>query len=180
MLVEELLERLETALKPLGAVVDVGEEFRDPPLDVLCYLRRPVRVSWVPWIGRALSVVAVVRQPFDVGLSGDGYVLLLRRLAMALNGRYPPTKGLTIGLTAVVLTPEPIGPEDDAVLARALSTSQLARMRAVPFGLFRLNLGQEAMAMALVRGPDNLFPEPETLADALTPLFQRFVPLIEG
>ena len=33
--------------------------------------------------------------------------------------RFPPWRGLVIGLTAVVLTAEPIGPNDDAILQLA-------------------------------------------------------------
>jgi hypothetical protein len=83
-----------------------------------------------------------------------------------------------IGLTVVVLTPEPIGPEDDAVLATALG--RLGRTRVVAFGLIRVNLGQEALSMALASGPGDLFPEPVRLADALTPRFRRYVPLLES
>ena len=56
----------------------------------------------------------------------------------------------------------------------------LSRMRSVPLGLIRLNLGQEAMAFALAAGPAGLFPEPVALADALTKHFRRFVPAWEG
>ena len=85
---------------------------------------------------------------------------------------------LVVGLTAVVLTPEPIGPGDDAVLSQALAVP-LRRFRVVPFGIFRVNLGQEAVSFALKASPDQLFPEPERLADALSEHLRRFVPLIE-
>ena len=51
-------------------------------------------------------------------------------------------------------------------------------MRAVPFGVIRANLDQEAIACALTARPDARFPEPGHLADALTPRFRRFVPLL--
>ena len=35
------------------------------------------------------------------------------------------------------------------------------------------------MSLALTRPPGGLFPEPEALADALTPKLRRFVPLME-
>jgi hypothetical protein len=125
-------------------------------------------------------VVAVVRQPNDVGFSSDGYRRFLKRLALAVNGRYPPWRrgGLVLGLTVVVLTPEPIGPDDDASLRQALGGPARTGTRAVPLGLLRLNLGQEAMAFALASGPEGLFPEPGALADALTPHFRRFVPVL--
>ena len=46
-------------------------------------------------------------------------------------------------------------------------------------GLIRVNLGQEALSFALASGPADIFSEPTALADALTPHFRRFVPLIE-
>ena len=85
---------------------------------------------------------------------------------------------MVIGLTAVVLTPEPIGPGDDAILSSVLEV-KFKRMRVVPFGLFRVNLGQEAMALAIHSSPDGLFPEPAVLADALCERLRRYVPLID-
>ena len=178
MLEDDLFALIDPVLKPLGHALEDGEEFREPPLDVLRYHRRPVRLNWVPVLGRASSVVAVARQPVDIGFSRDGYRAFLDRLARAVNGRFPPARrglGLGIGLTVLVLTPEPIRPEDDATLATAFAG--LARMRVVTLGLLRVNLGQEAMAFALAQDP--LYPEPAALADALTPHLKRFVPLID-
>ena len=97
---------------------------------------------------------------------------------MAVNGRFPPWRGLVVGLTALVLTPEPIGPGDDAMLRDVLGI-KLRRMRVVPFGLIRANLGQEAIALAINSSPEGLFTEPALLADALCDKFRRYVPLIE-
>ena len=180
MLEDELFQIVTTALDPLGALPDDGEEFRDPPLDILRFYHRRVRLHWVPLLGRAQSVVAIARQPADLPFSVDNARQLLRRLAMATNGRYPPWKrpsGLAVGLTSVVLTSEPIGPEDDATLRAACANAPHAR--AVPLGLIRLNLGQEAMSFALSSGPGDLFAEPTMLADALVSHFRRFVPLME-
>src|SRR5262245_19839509 len=177
---------IDPALHEAGSVPEEGEEFLRPPLDVLRYNRRGVRLNRVPWLGRGLSVVAVARQPVDLGLSAAGYRTLLTRLAMAVNGRFPPwgfgrhPKGLALGLTAVVLTPEPIGPDDDAILRAVVTGRPLPRQRAVPLGVIRVNLGQEAMSFALASGPAGVFTEPVALADALTSHFRRFVPLIEG
>ncbi len=55
----------------------------------------------------------------------------------------------------------------------------IPRTRVVPLGLIRVNLGQEAMSLALTRPPGGLFPEPEAVADALTTRLRRFVPLME-
>ncbi len=178
MLEERLFELIDPVLRLAGATLEPGEEFREPPLDVLRYYRRAVSWSGIPIVGRAVSVVAVVRQPVDVELSDAGYSRLLTRLAMAASGRFPPWKGLAIGLTGLVVTPEPIGPGDDAVLGRALGGS-LRRFRVVPVGLIRVNLGQEATAFAMKTSPDQLFTEPARLADTLSEHFRRFVPLIE-
>jgi hypothetical protein len=181
MIEDRFFELIDPVLRAAGSVAEEGEEFRAPPLDVLRYYRRAVRLHWVPFFGRGLGVVAVARQPVDVVLSADGYRTLLTRLAMAANGRFPPSlsTGLALGLTVVALTPEPIGPDDDAVLREVVTGRPLPRLRAVPLGVLRVNLGQEALAFALASGPAGAFPEPVALTDALTPHLRRFVPLLE-
>jgi len=177
---DELLAVLEPTLEPFGFRTEDGEEFRVPPLDVLRYYRRPVRLHWLPMLGQAQSVVAVVRQPVDVAGTEAGCRTLLDRLARAVNGRFPPGWALgwgSIGLSAVVLTPEPITANDDAKLGAGLKAT--LRSRVVPLAVIRINLGQEAMAFQLAGGPDGLFPEPVALVDALTSRFRRFVPMIE-
>jgi hypothetical protein len=177
---------IDPVMKEAGAIPEPGEEFRTPSLDVLRYYARRVQLHWVPLLGKGLSVVAVARQPVDVGLSARDYTKLLTRVAMAVNGRFPPwgrgrhKMALALGMTAVVLTPEPIGPGDDAVLAEIVSGRPLPRQRAVPLGVIRVNLGQEAMSFALASGPENAFREPAAIADALTPHLRRFVPMIEA
>jgi hypothetical protein len=171
---------IDPPLRSLGSTPEVGEEFATPPLDVLRYYRRTVRLHWIPLLGNALSLVAVVRQPTDIGINGDDYRRLATRVAMAVNSRFPPWRrrsGLAVGIALVVLTPEPIAPEDDAILGGILGQS--GRSRGVLMGVLRVNLGQEAISFALAPGPDGLFPESESLADALTPRFRRFVPLIK-
>jgi hypothetical protein len=183
LLEDQLLDLIDPVLKSLGLREEDGEEFREPPLDVLRYYRRPVRLHWLPMIGRAQAVVAVARQPVDVGLTGSSkdYRAFLTRLSMAVNGRFPPGNNLgwgSIGLTVVALTPEPITAEDDALMKSALEAR--TRSRVFPLGLIRVNLGQEAMAFQLAGSSDGLFPEPIALADALTLSFRRFVPLFDG
>jgi hypothetical protein len=203
MIEDQLFEIIDPVLHAKGATVEEGEEFRAPPLDVLRYYRRPVRLHGIPLLGSASSVVAVVRQPLDTGFRPDDYHTFLVRLAMAVNGRFPPwswswpwswpgspsrkgyravaTGGLVIGLTALILTPEPIGPEDDATLGQILGalSARRTRTRVVPMGVLRVNLGQEALAFALAPGPDGLFAEPEAVADALSLHLRRFVSLME-
>jgi hypothetical protein len=179
MLEDDLWAILDRVLQSAGASIEAGEEFREPPLDISRYYHRPVRLHALPILGRALSVVCVARQPIDVALS-NGYPTLLKRLALAVNGRFPPFKrrsGLSIGLTALITTPEPIGPDDDRLLKEALAAR--FRARVVPLGIVRVNLGQEAMSFALSGGPAALFPEPGAVVDALTPRFRRFVPLVQ-
>ena len=128
--------------------------------------------------GPGVSVVAVARQPVDVGFRPDDYRRFLTRLAMAVNGRFPPgtgrawrfgtTGGLALGLTVVGADPGAdragtmrswVGP------GRRLATMQ--RARSVPLGVLRVNLGQEALSFALAAGPAGVFAEPALLADAL-------------
>lgn len=90
MLEDHLIELIEPVLRETGSVLEPGEEFRRPPLEVLRYYRRKVRWSRVPFLGRALGVVMVARQPVDLDGSRDGMQRLLARLAMAANGRFPP------------------------------------------------------------------------------------------
>ena len=181
MMEDDVFALIDPVLRAVGSLPEPGEEFHAPALDVLRYYRRPVRWHWLPVVGRGLGIVAIVRQPVDLGFTTEHQRTLLTRLAMAVNGRFPPWDvrrgGLVIGLTTIVLTSEPIGPEDDARLGTLLG--RLARHRAVPLGMLRVNLGQEALSFALATDPDRLFPEPVLLADALTPHFRRFVPLLE-
>jgi hypothetical protein len=179
MLEDQFTELIDPLVRAGGSVLEAGEEFHEPPLSVLRYYRRRVSLNWVPIFGEAHSVVAVVRQPVDIDRSKAAQTRLLTRLAMAVNGRFPPWRGLVIGLTVVVLTPEPIEPADDVMLREVLGV-KLGRMRVVPFGLIRVNLGQEAIALAVNSGPDDLFTEPTLLADPLCEQFRRYVPLMEG
>jgi hypothetical protein len=178
MLEEKLDELLDSVLVAGGSVLEPGEEFRTPALDVLRYYSRQVRLGWLPIVGKAQSVVMVVRQPVDVAFSEAGYVQLMTRAAMAASARFSPWRGLAIGLSIVVLTPEPIAPGDDETLGKVLGASY-RRLRTVPFGLFRLNLGQEAASFALATSADSLFPEAERLADSVSEHFRRFVPFLE-
>ena len=136
------------------------------------------RSGRIPVLGQAQSVVLLARQPVDIDGTRPAYERFLTRLAMAVNGRFPPWKGLTIGLNALVLTPEPIAPGDDDMLREALGI-KLRRMRVVPLGLYRINLGQEAMALAMHTDPSGAFTEGGLLAELLCERFRRFVPLIE-
>ena len=180
MTLDELFGLLDPILHPLGFRPEDGEEHARPPLDVLRFYRRPVRLHWAPLIGRAQAVVAVVRQPVDLAGTEAGHRALAERLAGMTTHRFPPSRALglgSIGLTTLVLTPEPITPEDDDRLKAGLAAS--IRSRVVPLGVVRLNLGQEAMAFHLAGGPPGLFPEPVALIDALTPKFRRFVPTFD-
>ena len=178
MIEDQLVELIEAPLEEVGSKFHGGEEFRDPPLDVLRYYRRQVRVSRTPLLGRAQSVVLLARQPVDIDGTRPSYERFLTRMAMAVNGRFPPWRGLSIGLYSLVLTPEPIVPGDDEML-RAVLALKLRRMRVVPLGLYRINLGQEALALAMQSDPTGAFTEGGILAELLCERFRRFVPLIE-
>ncbi len=178
MIEDQLTELIDASLREVGASFQGGEEFRDPPLDVLRYYRRSVRMGRTPLLGRAQSVVVLARQPVDIEGTRASYERFLTRLAMAVNGRFPPWRGLTIGLYSLVLTPEPIAPGDDDMLRTVLDL-KLRRMRVVPLGVYRINLGQEAMALAMQTDPTGAFTEGGILAELLCERFRRFVPLLE-
>ncbi len=178
MIEDQFIELIDPRLRQESSVLDEGEEFRVPPLDVLRYYRRVVRLFRVPFFGKAQSIVMVARQPVDIDGTKAGYERLLNRMALAASGRFPPWRGPVVGLTALVLTPEPISPGDDAMLGEVLGIKR-GRMRVVPFGLFRINLGQEAVALAIHTDSQGLFTEPGIVADLLCAAFRRFVPLIE-
>jgi hypothetical protein len=178
---EEFFTRIAAPLGAIGCRTEDGEDYHEPPLDVVRYEVRPVRIHWLPVLGRALSVVAFVRQPVDLSSSAADSRLLLDRVRRAVHGRFPPWPkggpGLVIGLTTVVLTPEPIGPADEGVLAGTISSDR--RSRVIPMGLIRINLGQEAMAIAPSPDMRDLFPEPVSIADELSRALGRFVPPLE-
>lgn len=176
MRLDELTDLLDATLKPLGSTPEPGEEYEVPELDVLRYDRRAVRLHWMPVIGRGQSIVATVRNPRDLGATAEGYRGLLDRAGRAAHGRFPPRwGGAVLGMTVLALTPERLRPEDEGELAKALARAP--RGRAVPLGLFRLNLDEETVAFALTEGP-GVFQEPPKLADALCERFRRFVPLV--
>jgi hypothetical protein len=181
MVEDQLLTLLDDLLCPLGSETIEGEQYLRPALSVLRFYARKVKLGRAPILGRAWSVVAVVRQPVDLAFTAGGNRSLLERVSAIANERFPPWPrgwALSMGLTTIALTPEPIGPGDDALLRSSLSLP--ARYRGVPLGLIRLNLGQEAMAQAIAAGPEQLFVEPATLIDALAKSFRRYVPLVQG
>ena len=77
MVEDRFIELIEPVLREMGSVREAGESFREPPLDVLGYYPRRVRLGRVPLLGRALGVVMVVRQPVDVEGTRAGYQRLL-------------------------------------------------------------------------------------------------------
>ena len=93
-------EAIEAILRPLGYRVDVGEFFREPTLDVLHYLTRPVWVHWLPVVGKGRGVVALVRQPTDLGGDARSTVSLIDRVSRAAHGRYPPLAARGAGVLA--------------------------------------------------------------------------------
>ena len=129
MIEDGLFALIDPVMKDLGAIPDAGEDYREPPLDILRYYVRGVRLHWVPFFGWGLSVVAVLRQPIDLAFTPDASRTLLSRLGAAVDARFPPLgpgrhpKGLALGITAVVLTPEPIGPGDDDVMTKGHRTA---------------------------------------------------------
>ncbi len=177
MIEADFLDSLNETLEPEGARHEPGEVFETPRLEVLGYYPRRVQLAPIPLVGRGTGVVIVVRQPLDVEGNAKGLETLLGRAAMALNGRYPPWRSWVVGMAAVILTAEPITPQDDDLLKQAMALT-LPPRRVLSTGLFRINLGQEAVAFAVTQGQGGPFGEPEILADAFSKQFRRFVPLI--
>jgi hypothetical protein len=177
---EEFIELINQAVRPLGARADEAEDYREPSLSVLGYWSRGARLHPLPFFGRSLSLVILVRQPVDVDRVDD-YAVLMKRIGQVVNARFPPWKrnsGLSVALTTIVTTPEPIVSTDEETLAKVLRSSPTFRV--VPLGLVRVNLGQEAIAFALADGPAGVYSEPTTIVDALTLHFRRFVPFVTG
>ena len=142
------------------------------------YRRTCCDCSRIPFFGQAQSVVLVARQPVDIEGNPSG----LRTLAdPAGHGRQRPLSSLA----GAGHRPDRAGPDpradragDDAMLREVLGI-KLRRMRVVPFGLIRINLGQEAMALAHQASPGRPLHRARPLADALCERFRRFVPLID-
>lgn len=177
LLLDDLDALLDATLTSLGGSIEDGEDYGVPPLSVRRYYRRPVKLHRMPVVGRGLSVVALVHAPTDLGATIDDGRALLDRVGRAVNGRFPPLRqgnGLTVGLTVVAITPQPIEPREDAILASVMEARRPVG-RALPLGLFRVNLGQEALAFALAEGPDGLFRDPHVLAAALSRPLGRFL-----
>ena len=92
MIEDQLVDLIEPILQQAGSSFQGGEEFREPPLDVLRYYRRSVQIGRIPLLGRAQSVVILARQPVDIDGTQQSYERFLTRLAMAVNGRFPPLR----------------------------------------------------------------------------------------
>lgn len=178
MIEADFLDVVDHTLEPAGASPEAGEVFETPRLEVLRYYPRRVQLSPIPFFGRGSGVAVVVRQPLDVEGDRKGLRALLGRAAMAVNGRYPPWRSWVVGLAAVILTAEPITPQDDDLLKETMSLT-LPPRRVLLTGLFRVNLGQEAVAYAITSGQAGPFGEAEILADALSTRLRRFVPFLE-
>ncbi|MFM7131715.1 MAG: hypothetical protein ACKO0V_20385 [bacterium] len=155
-----------------------GEEFASPPLDILAYASRPIRLSRLPLFGRGLAVLAITRHPADLRSDTAGIKAWADRLARAVNGQFPPWKRVRPGailLIAVQLTPEPIRGEDEDRFKPVLG--QWTGTRVVPSGIIRINLGQQAMASVLAEGLPRDLPEIARLVDDWSTRFSRFVPM---
>ncbi|GIW87791.1 MAG: hypothetical protein KatS3mg108_2115 [Isosphaeraceae bacterium] len=174
MIEDDVLDLAESALASLAPTWRDGFELVQPePLTILRIALRPVRLHWIPYLGRTRSLVLVARHPADVEIDHGGDAALLHRLALAAESVTPWRVAPSVVFTGIILTPRPIDPDDEARIAAALQS--VRRARAIPLGLFRINPGQESLAFSLRRGPSGLFPEPEALADACCNRLRRFV-----
>lgn len=178
MLESDFLENWQAWLQENQWQHDPGEEFQEPPLDILGYGVKRIRLSRLPLFGHGLAVIAISRHPVDLNSDPNGLKQWVDRLARAVNGQFPPWKIRRPGavlLIAVQLTPEPIRGEDEERLKPVLG--HWTGTRVVPAALVRLNLGQNAMASILADGLPRDLPEIGGLIDAWADQFQRFVPL---
>jgi hypothetical protein len=179
MQLDELADLITTTLKPLGFGLEDGEEFRAPPLDLLSYWQRGVRLSRVPIVGKAKAVVALAHQPADLGRSNplaDGW---LKRVIAASHARYPPWpsgEGLTLGLTTIFLTRDTLTPDDETSLDHTLTQHRPRSSRVVPLAIFLINLEQGAIAQSFGVAMPDVFPEPVALAEVLSTKLGRFMP----
>jgi hypothetical protein len=178
MQLEELKTIVRTILEPLGGRTEGAIAYERPELVVEWSQARAVRLSRIPWLGCAQSLVLLVRDPADLPFGEPGLRSLWGRLSDVAAARLPMRAGPTIALTAVVLAADPLRPEDTAVLERTLRP--VPRQRVVPLGIFRVDLERQAFAYALRRGPQGLFLEPELLAEALSRSLRQFVRPIAG
>ncbi|MBI1322723.1 hypothetical protein GC170_06010 [bacterium] len=157
---------------------DPGEVYAEPPLEILGYATKPVRLSRVPVFGRGLAVVAITRHPVDLMSDAVGLQAWVERIGKAVNGLHPPWKSRRPGavlLTAVQLTPEPIRGEDEERFKAALG--HWTGTRVVPAAIVRINLGQHAMASMMAEGLPRDMPELGELIDIWAGDFHRFVPM---
>lgn len=176
---DDLRDWLDSLLRPLQFVAESGAESVEPVLDVLGFYVRRVRISGIPILGRGLGVVAICRSPSDLTTGASSSRAIIERLAVVSNSQFPPIRkgrGVTLGLTALVLTSGQIAVDEERLLAAALNA--VPRTRVVPLGVFRIDLEREAVSFAIKRGPAGLFLEPELLADEFASRFKRFVPLM--
>ena len=179
MIENDLCATIEEVLKQLDRKREIGAELSDPPLEILGYYQGAERLGAVPWFGRGLSATVVARQPLALSFKNrDDYRRFIRQLAFATRGRFSPwkwTRGPALTLAVVVLTAEPIEAEDDQILAEILNRNE--RRAAAVTGIIRLNLAQEAMAVALKQPPGDRFADAALIAESLSTRFRRFVPL---
>ena len=176
---DNLRDWLDSSMRDLGCVFEPGNEQQSPPLEVLGYYVRRVRLSWLPILGQGLGVVAVCRMPSDLSGSVAAYRPLISRISELVNSRFPPIRkgrGITLGLTTIVLTDDTISTDEDSRLAHVLEP--VLRTRVVPLAIFVVNIEQDTFASSLKRGPEGLFPEPEAIADNLASKFRRYLPLV--
>lgn len=177
MSLDLLLEMLDVLLRRDACVRSAGDEYQDPPLEVAAYYPKSVRLHWLPWVGRGLSLTAVVRRLAPCPFDPDACTGLIRQVDSAARRRFPAWRyGPALGLTLMEVTDQPIEPGDDSVLQKVLERP--VRTRSVPLGLFRLNLEQEAMAFALRNVAGDEFAQPKVVAEALSERFRRYVSLL--
>lgn len=178
MIENDFLEQWQQWLKDHQWFMEDGEEFSQPPLEVLAFGVKPIRLSRLPLFGRGYAVVALTRHPIDLKSDEIGLKSWVERLSKAINGRILPWKTWRPGavlMIAVQLTPEPIKGEEEERFKKVLG--HWTGTRVVPAGIVRVNLGQMAMSSLMADGLTRDLPELAKLIDTWSNQFQRFVPM---
>jgi hypothetical protein len=177
----ELIECIEGGLRAVSLDRLPGDRYEDPELDVLLYLKRSLRLSGLPVIGRGLGIIGLIREPSDLQVETfEGASRIMTRATRAISTRFPPIRnghGLAILSCLLITTSRPIAPHTETHLETLLDR-QSKTQRAVVLGCFVVNPEQLVMAQAVRRASGFDYPEPVLLADALAPRFRRYVPLM--
>jgi hypothetical protein len=120
----ELIECIEGGLRAVSLDRLPGDRYEDPELDVLLYLKRSLRLSGLPVIGRGLGIIGLIREPSDLQVETfEGASRIMTRATRAISTRFPPIRnghGLAILSCLLITTSRPIAPHTETHLETLL------------------------------------------------------------